>query len=75
MSITQITEREQKLTHYLAEMTKALELMRQERDEYLNKQAAENKALRDALEQINRESPFGSQARSISYAALTRKKQ
>jgi hypothetical protein len=56
-------------------MTKALELMRQERDEYLNKQAAENKALRDALEQINRESPFGSQARSISYAALTRKKQ
>jgi hypothetical protein len=33
MSITQITEREQQLTHYLAEMTKALELMRQERDE------------------------------------------
>ena len=32
MSITQITEREQQLTHYLAEMTKALELMRQERD-------------------------------------------
>ena len=32
MSITQITEREQQLTHYLAEVTKALELMRQERD-------------------------------------------
>ncbi len=32
MSITQITERELQLTHYLAETTKALELMRQERD-------------------------------------------
>ena len=60
MSITQITEREQQLTHYLAEMTKALELMRQERDReiarhdsmaiYNDQLAAENKVLRDALE-------------------------
>ena len=35
MSITQITERELQLTHYLAETTKALELMRQERDALL----------------------------------------
>jgi len=32
MSIQYVTEKEQQLTHYLAEVTKALELMRQERD-------------------------------------------
>ena len=32
MSIEYVSEKEQQLTHYLTEMTKALELMRQERD-------------------------------------------
>ena len=32
MPIQYMTEKEQQLTHYLAEVTKALELMRQERD-------------------------------------------
>ncbi len=39
----------------------------------IDKLTAENKVLRDALEEINRGSPLGSQARNISYAVLTRK--